>query len=78
MDALLHDLAAHNIQNRTVGFIQNGTWAATTAKQMRELLSGCKNMTFLENTVSLKSSLKDAQLADINALASEIAASFSK
>ncbi len=78
MDALLHDLAAHNIQNRTVGFIQNGTWAATTAKQMRELLSGCKNMTFLENTVSLKSSLREAQLDDINALAAEISASFNK
>ena len=74
MDELLRDLAAHNIQNRTVAFVENGSWAATSGRLMREILSGCKKMTVLEQTVSLRSSLKDAQLADVDALADAIRA----
>lgn len=74
MDELLRDLVAHNIQNRTVAFIENGSWAATSGKLMRELMASCKNMTLLEQTVSLKSSLKENQLADLQALADAIAA----
>ena len=56
MEELLRDLVAHNIQNRTVALIDNGTWAATSGRLMRQLLDECKNMTFLGETVSLKSS----------------------
>ena len=51
MEELLRDLVAHNIQNRTVALIENGTWAATSGRLMRQLLDECKNMTFLGETV---------------------------
>ncbi len=76
MEDLLHDLAAHNIQNRTVAFVENGSWAATSGKLMKEILSGCKDMTFIEETVSLRSALKPEQQADIEALADRIALDF--
>ena len=78
MEDLLHDLAAHNIQNRKVAFIENGSWAATSGKLMRGIMENCKNITFLENTVSLKSSVKPEKNADIEALADELALDFVK
>ncbi len=74
MEELLRDLAAHNIQKRTVAFVENGSWAATSGKLMREIMEGCKDMTILDETVSLKSSLKPSQEDDINALVSAICA----
>ena len=76
MEELLHDLAAHNIQNRTVAFIENGTWAATSGKLMRGLLEGCKNMTFIDRTVSLKSAVKPDKREELLLLADEIASAF--
>lgn len=73
MDELLRDIAFHNLQNRTVAFIENGSWAATSGKLMREIIGGLKNMNILESTVSIKSSLKESQLAEIDALADAIA-----
>jgi flavorubredoxin len=74
MEELLRDLAAHNIQNRTVALIQNGSWAPSSGKLMAEILSGCKNMTILRETVTLKSSLKPEQEAELEAVAAAIAA----
>ena len=74
MENLLLDLKAHNFQNRTVAVIDNGTWAATAGKQMREIVGAMKNMTMLENSVSLKSSVKEAQRAELEALADTLAA----
>lgn len=68
MEALLHDLVAHNIQNRTVAFIQNGSWAPTSGKLMRELFTPLKNITVVEPVLDVRSSLKEAQLDEINAL----------
>ncbi len=78
MEELLHDLAAHNIQNRKAAFIENGTWAATSGKLMRSIMENCKNITFMESTVSLKSSVKPEKIEDIEALADEIAKDFTK
>ena len=78
MDELLRDLASHNLQNRTVAFIENGSWAATSGKLMKEIIGSLKNMTVLEQIVSLKSSLREAQLDDIGALAEAIAATMPK
>ena len=69
MEALLMDLAEHNIQNRTVAFMENGTWAATSARQMGAMLEKCKNLSVLEQKVTIKSSLKEQQMAEIEALA---------
>lgn len=73
MDELLRDLAAHNIQNRKVAFIQNGSWAATSYKLMQEIMENCKNITFFDQTLSLKSSLKAEQNTEIDSLVSAIA-----
>ena len=73
MEELLRDLAAHNLQNRTVAFIENGSWAATSGKLMREIIGGCKKMTILDETISIKSSIKPDQDSSIDALVSAIA-----
>ena len=72
MEALLSDLVAHNIQNRTVALIENGSWAATSGKLMAGMLSKCKNMTILQETVSIRSSLKPQQLEQLDTLAAAI------
>lgn len=74
MEELLRDLAAHNIQKRTVAFVENGSWAPTSGKLMREIMTGCKDMTILDETVSIRSSLKASQEDEINALVSAICA----
>jgi len=76
MEAVICDLAAHNIQKRTVGIIENGSWAATSGGLIREKLEKCKNITFLENKITIKSGLKAAQLAEIEAMAAAFAADF--
>ena len=72
MENALHDLVAHNIQNRTIAIVENGSWAPTAGGQMRELLGRLKNTTILENTLTLKSSLKDAQMAELDELVTAI------
>jgi flavorubredoxin/flavin reductase (DIM6/NTAB) family NADH-FMN oxidoreductase RutF len=72
MEEALRDLAAHNIQKRTIAFIENGTWAAQSGKKMRRLFEECKDMNFIEQTVSLKSALKPAQRGELEALADAI------
>ena len=73
MEAYLSDIKALNLQNRTVAVIDNGTWAATAGKQMIGMLEGMKNMTLLENTISIKSALAENQLGALEALADELA-----
>lgn len=75
MESLLHDIAAHNLQNRTVAFIENGSWAPASGRLMRGLIEPLKNMKILPETVSLKSSLKPEQMKDIEALADAIKSS---
>lgn len=74
MEAFLHDLKALNLQKRTVAILENGTWAPASGRHMKAILEGMKNMTVLENSVALKSSLAENQLDALQALADEIAA----
>lgn len=74
MEAFLQDLTAHNIQNRTVAVVENGSWAPTSGKLMRDMLSKCRNITLLEETVTLRSALKESQLAEIDRLVDALAA----
>lgn len=69
MENLLHDLAAHNIQNRTIAFIQNGSWAPTSGGLMRKTLEGLKNIRFIDEVIDIRSSLKPEQSEAIDALA---------
>lgn len=73
MDELLRDIAAHNLQKRTVAFMENGTWAPVSARQMAAILAPLKNMTVLEQSVAIRSSLAEGQLAEIEALAGVLA-----
>lgn len=72
MEHLLMDMKAHNVQNRTVALMENGTWGITAGKKMAEIISGMKNMTILDDMVTIKSSVKEDQLVDIAALADAI------
>jgi flavin reductase (DIM6/NTAB) family NADH-FMN oxidoreductase RutF len=76
MEALLCDLVAHNIQNRTVALIENGSWAATSGELMREKLEKCKNIRILDQTVSIKSGLKSSQLQEIDAMVEALKTDF--
>ena len=75
MEHLLQDMKAHNVQNRTVALIENGTWGVMAGKKMAETISQMKNMTILDQTVTIKSSVKEDQLTELNALADTIAKS---
>ena len=73
MEHVLLDMKALNLQNRTVALIENGSWASTSAKQMRAILETMKNITVMETSISVKSALRDDQLAQIEDLAGQIA-----
>lgn len=74
MENLLHDIANHNLQGRKVAIMENGSWAPASGKLMRELLSGLKNTQFIGENVTVRSSLAEDQLAQLDALADAIAA----
>lgn len=69
MRTFIEHLTERNYQNRTVGFIENGSWALTAEKVMRKLLENSKNLTLLDESVHIKSALNDESKAQINALA---------
>ena len=74
MENLVHDIANHNLQNRKVAILENGSWAAASGGLMKNALSGLKGTQFIGETVSLKSDITDSQLAELDALADAIAA----
>ena len=73
MEDLLHDIVNHNLQNRTVALIENGSWAPAAGGQMRDLLSRIPCTKFIDQTVTVRSSLKERQLCELDALADAIA-----
>ena len=72
METALHDIVAHNLQNRTIALVENGTWAPTAGGLMRDLLSNLRNTTILNDTLTLKSSLKEDQMAQVDAMVKAI------
>ena len=74
MENLVHDIANHNLQNRKVAILENGSWAAASGGLMKKALSGLKGTQFIGEIVSLKSDITDSQLAELDALADAIAA----
>lgn len=73
MQVILHELAEHNIQNRTFAFIENGTWTPASAKLMSETLEKLKNNTVLDEKVTVKSALDGNSYTQLVALAESIA-----
>ena len=74
MESLLTHLKTKAFQNRTVGLMENGTWAPMAAKLMRAELEGMKNITVCENVVTIRSAANAAAEAQMDALADEIVA----
>ena len=72
MKEFIHHLTERNFRNRTVGLMENGTWAPTAAKTMTKMLEGAKDLTFTNTTVKIMSALNDASRAQIEALAEEL------
>lgn len=72
MNEFINNLTERNFQNRTIGFIENGSWASTAAKVMKQKLEKSKNLTFCDTTVTVKSALDDTSMAQIDALAKEL------
>lgn len=76
INPFMHDfivrLVDHNYQKRTVGLIENGSWAPMAAKTMRAMLEKSKEITFAEHTVTLLSAMKQENAAQLEALAEEL------
>lgn len=68
MNTFIENLVERNYQNRTIGFIENGSWAPLAAKIMKEKLEGCKNLTFVEPVVKINSGLSEENHQQIEEL----------
>ena len=72
MREFIQHLTERGLKNKTVGLIENGSWAPLAAKVMKGMLEGCKNITYTDTTVHIKSAMNDANKEQIEALASEL------
>ena len=72
MKEFIHHLTERDFQNRTVGLIENGSWAPMAARVMREMLAGSKNLTFTKTTVRILSALNEGSRGQIEAMANEL------
>ena len=72
MKEFIGHLLERNFQNRKIGIIENGSWAPMAAKIIKKMLEGCKNTTFTNATVSMKSALNEESSAQLEALAEEL------
>ena len=72
MREFINHLTERGYRNRTIGLIENGSWAATAAKTMRKMLENSKDLTFTDTTVKILSALNDDSRAQIDALAAEL------
>ena len=75
MEDFLHDLANHKIRNRTFAIIENGSWAPNAKASMKSIIGNLEGATFLEPTLTINSTLKDSQLASLEAIAEAVVAS---
>lgn len=72
MKTFIEHLVERNFQNRTVGFIENGSWAPQASRIMRDMLEQQKNLTLLDADVKIYSAVSDKNVAEIQALASAL------
>lgn len=72
MKEFIHHLTERNYRNRTIGLVENGTWAPLAAKVMTKMFEGCKNLTFTDTTVRIQSALNEDSKAQIEAMANEL------
>ena len=74
MEEFISHLKAKAFQKRRIAFIENGSWAPMAAKNMKNQLEGCKDLTFCETVVTIKSTVSDANIAQLEKLAEELKA----
>ncbi len=72
MREFIEHLTERNFQNRTVAFIENGSWAPTAAKIMKKMLESCKNLTYTDTTVKITSALNSESSEQLEKLADEL------
>ena len=72
MRTYIENLTERSYQNRTIGLIENGSWAPAAARIMQGMFEKSKNITWLENNVKITSSLSEANEAEIEAMAEEL------
>lgn len=72
MREFINHLTERGFKNRTVGLIENGTWAPLAAKVMHGMLDGCKNITFTDTTVHIRSALNEESTVELEAMADEL------
>ena len=72
MREFIQHLTERGYKNRTIGLIENGSWAPLAAKVMKGMLEGCKNLTFTDTTVRITSALNDTSRQQIEDLANEL------
>lgn len=72
MEQFLSHLRGKNYQNRKIGLIENGTWAPSAAKCMKEFISGMKDITLCEKTITIKSTMSEENQKEMEELAEEI------
>ena len=72
MREFIHELCKRGYKNRFIGIVENGSWAPMAAKKIKAMLEGMQNITFAENTVTLKSAMGGENLVEILALAKEM------
>ncbi len=72
MREFINHLTERNFRNRTIGIIENGSWAPMAAKVIKKMLEGCKNITYTDTTVKIMSALNDAGKEQLEALANEL------
>lgn len=75
MEHLLHNISAHNLQNRKIVLIQNGSWAPTCGNAMKTILEGLKGTEIIDESVCIKSALKEEQLAELDSVADKVVSS---
>ncbi len=74
MKTFINQLIEHNYQKRTVGFIENGSWAPMAAKVMQKMLEGCKNLTMAEPVVTVRGAVTKQAKPQIKEQMSALAA----
>ena len=72
MKEFIHHLTERGYKNRTIGLIENGSWAPVAAKIMRGMLEGCKEITFLETSVKIMSAMSEENRVQLDAMADEL------
>ena len=74
MRTFIDHLTERNFQNRTIAFIENGSWAPTATKVMKGMLENCKNITYAQNEIKIMSAVNDDTIAKLDELAKELCA----